>query len=58
MSFYNNSPRMIDCDEEKSKRIETVILSVLKAEEVSLSQARCLFANIIDKIEDKNLINL
>ena len=53
------SPRTIELrPEQDSEYIETAIISILKEQKVSLSQARAIFNHILTEIEDKNLINL
>ena len=44
--------------EQNEKYIETAIISVLKEQKLSLSQARSVFNHILEKIEDENTINL
>lgn len=39
-------------------KAEKEILSILKEQKASLTMARTLFKGILDKIEDKNIINL
>lgn len=52
-------PRTIELSpEQDSEYIETAIISILKEQKVSLSQARAIFNHILTKVEDKNLINL
>lgn len=54
-----NLYRMTELYESQDENyIETTILSLLKEQKVSLSQARTIFNHILIRIEDKNLINL
>ena len=57
--FMNMQPRTDTLyDAQDYSHIEKTILSVLKEEKVSLSQTRYIFERILNKIEDKNIINL
>lgn len=52
-------PRMKELNEnQNSAFIEKIILLILKEQKVSLSQARTLFNDILNEIEDNNIINL
>lgn len=44
--------------EQNEEYIETVILSVLKEQKLSLSQARGVLNRVLARIEDENIINL
>lgn len=60
ITIVNNLlPRMIDLKPEQNEEyMEEMILLILKEQKVSLSQARGLFNDILNKIEDKNIIDL
>lgn len=54
-----NIPRTRElCPNQNGKYIEEMILLILKEQKVSLSQARGIFFNLLEKIEDANVINL
>ncbi len=44
-------------DREKAAYLERAILSLLKAEQISISEIRCLFSNIVAKLEDTPIAN-
>lgn len=55
----NILPRMTELrSDQDGDYIKETILIILKKQKVSLSQARCIFNNILETIEDKNVINL
>lgn len=57
--MYETNYRITALSTEQNKElIEKVILSVLKKHKVSLSQARGIFEDIINHIEDYNPISL
>lgn len=45
-------------EEQNEEYIETTIISILKEHKLSLSQARCVFHNILVSIEKNNPITL
>ena len=54
-----NLPRMKELNENQNgEYIKEMILLVLKEQKVSLSQARVIFTDILNKIEDENIISL
>lgn len=54
-----NFHRMKELNENQNgEYIKEMILLVLKEQKVSLSQARVIFTDILNKIEDENIINL
>lgn len=54
-----NFHRMKELNENQNgEYIKEMILLVLKEKKVSLSQARVIFTDILNKIEDENIINL
>lgn len=58
MIDYNNYLITELDDDQDKKYIEKTILTILKEQKVSLSQARCIFKDILWKIETENIINL
>lgn len=55
----NNLPRMAELrSDQNGNYIKEMILLILKEQKVSLSQARGIFSDIIETIEDENTINL
>lgn len=54
-----NFHRMKELNENQNgEYIKEMILLALKEQKVSLSQARAIFTDILNKIEDENIINL
>lgn len=55
----NNFPRMTELrSDQNGDYIKEMILIILKEQKVSLSQAKTLFNDILETIEDKNIVNL
>lgn len=53
---FGRITELVSCEEEEC--VEKAILNVLKEHNLSLSQVRGVFQNILYKIEDKNVIDL
>ena len=55
----NNLPRITELrSDQNGGYIKEMILLILNEQKVSLSQARGIFEDILNQIEDKNIINL
>lgn len=55
----NNLPRMTELRfDQNGSYIKEMILLILNEQKVSLSQARGIFDDILNQIEDENTINL
>lgn len=50
--MFNNERISLICDTDKSVRVKDKIIKLLKEENISISQARWLFINIVGTLED------